>query len=81
MNKDGKPDLITANFTSFTNSRPVDDGQFIFGLGHTLSILLNTSNFVNTLVLQTAPNNLADHLRPELPDRQRRGLPMRRASL
>jgi len=54
VNKDGRPDLISANFTSFTNTRAV---PFVYGEGHTLSILLNTSNFVNTVALQTAPDN------------------------
>jgi len=56
VNQDGKPDLITANFTAFTNNRYVDGGLF-YGDGHTLSILLNTSNFVNTVALQTAPSD------------------------
>ena len=52
VNGDGRVDLIAANYTSNTNS---SSGPTFFGTGNTLSILLNTSNFVNTIVLQSAP--------------------------
>jgi hypothetical protein len=56
VNFDGKLDLITANYTSFTNTGSVI-GTNWYGHGNSLSILLNTSNFVNTVVLQTAPTD------------------------
>ena len=58
VNDDGKVDLITANTTGFTNQNNQVSGQYWYGQGgNTLSILFNTSNFVNTVVLQTAPTD------------------------
>jgi len=58
VNGDGKVDLITANMTGFTNQYNQVSGQYWYGQGgNTLSILLNTSNFVNTVVLQTTPTD------------------------
>jgi len=55
VNGDGKPDLITANTTGFTNQNTVL-GFSWYGYGSgTLSVLLNTSNFWNLVALQTAP--------------------------
>jgi hypothetical protein len=50
VNSDGRPDLIAANYTGFTNS-----SYSFYAQGNSLSILLNTSNFVNTVAVQTAP--------------------------
>jgi hypothetical protein len=55
VNGDGEPDLIAANYTSYTNT--YNSSPYSYGTGTTLSILLNTSNFVNTIALQTAPTD------------------------
>jgi|GEM_PF-714045 len=57
LNGDGRLDLVTANFTDYNN--PSYSPQGYYGYGNTLSILLNTSSFVNTVVLQTAPTTTA----------------------
>lgn len=57
VNSDGRPDLIAANYTSYTNT--FNSSPYTYGTGNTLSILLNTSNFVNALALQTTPTAAA----------------------
>ena len=52
VNGDGKPDLITANTTTFSNQSTVFYGTG----GNSLSVLLNTSNSVNLVAFQTAPS-------------------------
>jgi hypothetical protein len=54
VNSDGRPDLIALNNINYTN-RSVN----VTNSAASLSILFNTSNFVNTVVLQTAPSTTA----------------------
>jgi hypothetical protein len=54
VNGDGRPDLIALNDINYTN-RSVN----VTNAAASLSILFNTSNFVNTVALQTAPGNTA----------------------
>ena len=55
VNGDGQVDLITGNTTAFTNQTSVSGTNWYGQGGFSLSVLLNTSNAVNTVVLQSVP--------------------------